>query len=95
LDVLAKAKDPTDCDRKITSVSDLTFGEYLRLFEDRENWKSIGYNLSRTSFIETLHRLRRIRNDVMHFHPDGISNQDLGILRDAVKFLQSLQLAKG
>jgi CBS domain-containing protein len=95
LEVLAKAKDPTDSDRKISCVSDLTFGEYLRLFEDRDNWKSIGYNLSRTSFLETLHKLRRIRNDVMHFHPDGISNQDLGILRDAVKFLQSLQLAKG
>jgi CBS domain-containing protein len=94
LEVLIKSKDPTDSDRKITGVSDLTFGEYLRLFEDRENWKSIGYNLSRTSFLETLHKIRRIRNDVMHFHPDGISNQDLGILRDAVKFLQSLQLAK-
>jgi CBS domain-containing protein len=94
LEVLVKAKDPTD-DRKISGVSDLTFGEYLRLFEDRENWNSIGYNLSRTSFLETLHKIRRIRNDVMHFHPDGISNQDLGILRDAVKFLQSLQVAKG
>jgi predicted transcriptional regulator len=94
LDVLTKAKDPSDVDRKISGVSDLTFGEYLRLFEDRNNWNSIGYNLSRMSFLETLHKIRRIRNDVMHFHPDGISNQDLGILRDAVKFLQSLQLAK-
>src|ERR1700682_1955480 len=95
LEVLAKAKDPSDSDRKISGVSDLTFGEYLRLFEDRDNWNCIGYNLSRTSFLETLHKIRRIRNDVMHFHPDGISNQDLGILRDAVKFLQSLQVAKG
>lgn len=94
LEILAKSKDPSDSDRKITCVSDLTFGEYLRLFEDPDNWKSLGYNLSRTSFLETLHKIRRIRNDVMHFHPDGISNQDLGILRDAVKFLQSLQLAK-
>ncbi len=94
LEILIKSKDPSDLDREITCVSDLAFGEYLRLFEDRENWKSIGYNLSRTSFLETLHKIRRIRNDVMHFHPDGISNQDLGILRDAVKFLQSLQLAK-
>ena len=32
----------------------------------------------------------RIRNDVMHFHPDGISPDDMELLRDTRKFLQML-----
>jgi len=41
-------------------------------------------------FIKKLDEIRRIRNDVMHFDPDGIPDQDIDKLRDFVRLMQSL-----
>jgi hypothetical protein len=69
---------------------DLTFGEYIRLMEDGENWKAIAINLDREVFLKGLQEVRRIRNDVMHFDPDGPSVADLSELRKWVALLQKL-----
>jgi CBS domain-containing protein len=90
LDVLITARDPSDNNRKVENVSDLTFGEYIRLLENQENWNKLGFDLSRRAFMKQLGEVRRIRNEVMHFHPDGISDNDLELLRDMVKFMQAL-----
>jgi hypothetical protein len=39
-----------------------------------------------------LNKVREIRNDVMHFDPDGIPPADLEQLRDFAHFLQRLQI---
>lgn len=88
---LQGAKDPSDQDRVVSTASDLTFGEYLRLLENEENWKKLSLQLDRKSFIKKLDRVRAIRNDVMHFDPEGIDEQDLEALRAFVKFLQDLR----
>ena len=90
-DELAAAKDKSDSTRDVGSVADLTFGEYIRLLENPTNWKKISLNLDRVVFTEELHKVRGIRNDVMHFDPDGISEDDLKTLRRFVHFLQTLQ----
>jgi hypothetical protein len=72
-------------------VANLTFGEYVRLLESPDNWEKLGYELSGTECVKRLRQVGRIRNDVMHFHPDGISPQDLELLRETRKFLQSLR----
>src|SRR4029079_3635820 len=51
LSVLEAAKDPKDTNRSVNGVSDLTFGEYIELLQQPENWRSIGFNLSRKTFI--------------------------------------------
>jgi hypothetical protein len=38
-----------------------------------------------------LDQVRDIRNDVMHFDPDGIPPDDLERLREFARFLQRLQ----
>jgi hypothetical protein len=38
-----------------------------------------------------LKRVVRIRNDVMHFDPDGISPEELHTLREFARFLGDLQ----
>lgn len=93
-DELAAARDPADDERQIESVSDLTFGEYRRLLENPECWKKLGLSIDRTEFIHKLDEIRRIRNDVMHFDPDGIPESDLKVLRDFVSFLQRLASMK-
>lgn len=90
LEELKAARDPNDANRKIDNVANLTFGEYIRLLDKPANWSRLGYDLSRTECIKRLREIGRIRNDVMHFHPDGISSEDLDLLRDMRKFLQGL-----
>lgn len=88
---LAAARDPADDEREVAGVEDLTFGEYGRLLENRDNWARLGINLERAPVVHRLQRVRDIRNDVMHFSPDGISPEDLEFLRDTVSFFQRLQ----
>lgn len=91
LEELKAAKDPSDSGRKIENVANLTFGEYIRLLDKPANWSRLGYELSRVECTKRLREIGRIRNDVMHFHPDGVSDQDLELLRDTRKFLQGLR----
>jgi predicted transcriptional regulator len=88
---LSAAKDPTDIVRTVESVADLTFGEYVRLLENPDRWVQLGLPIDRGEFIEKLDTIRRVRNDVMHFDPDGIPSTDLESLRGFAAFLQHLQ----
>jgi CBS domain-containing protein len=87
---LTNARDPADGDREVKSVADLTFGAYIRLLENPERWKQVGLPIDRGTFIKQLDRVRSIRNDVMHFDPDGIPPTDLERLREFAGFLQRL-----
>jgi hypothetical protein len=88
---LAQAKDPTDAERRIESVADLTFGEYLRLLQEPSRWQKLNLAIDRVMFIKDLDAVRLIRNDVMHFDPDPLPEPDLVTLRKFSKFLQALQ----
>jgi hypothetical protein len=90
-DELIEARDPNDDSRAITSVADLTFGEYGRLLEAPHRWDRLNLQLDRVAFIKLLDRVRAVRNDVMHFDPDGIPEGDLDALRDFSRFLRTLQ----
>jgi CBS domain-containing protein len=89
VEILQSAKDPND-PRVIKSVSDLTFGEYIRLLEDPSRWDMLGLSISRKIFCDKVDQTRKIRNDVMHFDPDGVPNEDLKALHDFSIFLQRL-----
>jgi hypothetical protein len=80
----------TDNDKEIHLISDLTFGEYIRIMENAENWDRLNILFDRKTFIARLNEVRRIRNDVMHFHPDGISDNDKVTLRETSKFFLRL-----
>lgn len=88
---IQEARNPGESDREITSVSDLTFGEYVRLLQDPDKWRKVGLNVDRATFIKDLERVNLIRNDVMHFDPDGIGNEDLEFLGKEARFLQELR----
>ena len=88
---LKAAKFEGDADRDVQDASDLTFGEYLRLLENPENGDRLKLNLDRTTFRAYIDKVRAIRNDVMHFDPDGIGEDDLDRLRTFVAFLQRLR----
>jgi CBS domain-containing protein len=90
-DELRAACDPNGPEREIQSVADLTFGEYVRLLQNPDQWEKLGVTIDRSVVVKQLDIVRHIRNDVMHFDPDGIPEEDLGALRDLARFLQTLQ----
>ncbi|MDO8207164.1 MAG: CBS domain-containing protein [Gallionella sp.] len=92
---LASAKDYADPERTIESVADLTLGEYIRLLENPVNWEKAGLTVDRKVFVRELDNVRRIRNDVMHFDPDGITNDDHKLLRYFLQFMHELREIAG
>ena len=85
---LATAKDPVDEGREVDSVTDLTFGECTRLLEKPAHWQRLGVGLDRKTFVMQLIEVRGIRNDVMHFDPDGLSAGELQRLEDVRRLLR-------
>jgi len=87
---LTAARDPSST-REIHSVADLTFGEYVFVLQKEANWTRLGVKLDRKAFCQQLDRVRNIRNQVMHFDPDGLEGADLQILREFSSFLKRLE----
>ncbi len=69
------------CGRPITGFNQLTFGDYRHVLENKAIWSQLGWPLDRSAFIERLEEIRIIRNQVMHFHPDPVSADDVDKLR--------------
>jgi hypothetical protein len=86
---LAKAVQPLD-GRTIESVSDLTFGEYVRVFEHPDCWEKIRLKVDKPLFTKQLERIRELRNEIMHFDPDPFEEEDLVTLRSFAEFLRRL-----
>lgn len=86
LEELKSAANEGDKEREVETVEDLTFGEYVRLLENPDHWETVSIDMDRPTFVKRLDDVRKIRNDVMHFHPDGISDDDLEVLRETNKF---------
>ncbi|WP_439490429.1 CBS domain-containing protein [Algoriphagus sp.] len=90
VDKLKEVANEEERSSRIESISDLTFGEYIRLMESAENWEEMKLRIDRSTFVKRLEEIRRIRNDVMHFHPDGIAEKDFDILRKTSSFFENL-----
>lgn len=78
-------------ERNIEYIDDLTFGDYIRILSDPKNWEKLNVALERTHFISQLEKIRIIRNDVMHFDPEGITEGQRSDLVKMAKFLMQLR----
>ena len=97
VDTLRAACDDNDPDRKaaVTKASQLTFGEYQRIFEKEENWAQLGFVACRKTFCKELDEVRKLRNEIMHFHPDVIEDGDFEQLRRFSRLLEQLDRLAG
>lgn len=77
-------------DRDVQTIDDLTFGEYQRLIENDKIWGKLKLNTDHKDFITALDKVRQIRNDVMHFDPDGIDTGAIVVLRKVARYLEEL-----
>lgn len=73
-----------------SGTADLTLGGYCRLLQNPEHWKKLRLQFSRGEFIRRLEEVRNIRNDVVHFRPDGLAPENLQVLQGLVAFLRHL-----
>jgi CBS domain-containing protein len=87
LEWLASADTTTP---KPQSISDLSFGGYIRLLQRPEVWAKLLLNIDQASLTAQLEEVRQIRNDVMHFDPDPMTAKQLDVLKNATKFMQQL-----
>ena len=75
----------------VRGPDDLTFGGYCQLLGREEWWERLHLMVDRREFVRRLERVRIIRNDVMHFSPDGIVPEDVEQLDQLVRFLRELR----
>jgi predicted transcriptional regulator len=87
---LGEAQDLRDVERRISGPDDLTFGEYVRLLGAPENWDKLQWNVDRKVFVATLEEVRVVRNEVMHFSPDPVTEGQVMLLQNFVSWLKVL-----
>lgn len=92
VETLRAACDDNDPERKatVTKASQLTFGEYQRIFEQEANWDKLGFVACRKTFCKELDEVRKLRNEIMHFHPDVIEDGDFEQLYRFSRLLEQL-----
>ena len=77
-------------ERPIEGSADLTFGGYRRLLENKDNWERLNLDIDRAEFIRHLDAVRRIRNEVMHFNPEGLDGNQRKTIRNVARFFDHL-----
>jgi CBS domain-containing protein len=82
--------------RKPKGITDLSFGEYVRLLQNPKTWEKVELQIDKGELTKLLDEVRLIRNDVMHFDPDPMTPDELGTLKRALRFMQDLyELSRG
>ena len=82
----------TESGKEAHSIDDLTFAQYLELIGYKAYWDRLKLNVSREVLLDDLNKVRIIRNDVMHFSPDGISEEQRHTLKQTALFLNDISI---
>ena len=65
-----------------SKISDLTFGNCVYVFRHQGCWEKLGLYLDQNTICTELEEVRKIRNEVMHFDTDPLSDDRLLRLRN-------------
>ena len=74
----------------ITSVDQMTFYQYARLLEDESRWRQLNWRISKEHFVSELDDVRRIRNPIMHFRTDLLTEEQQDQLRSLLRSMRRL-----
>ena len=88
--VIDKYKLETSKNKK---SGELVFNEYIKLFENDNNWTKINFNgFNKEVFIQKLHEIRLIRNKIAHYKPEGISSQESFAINSFAEIIEKVTL---
>ncbi len=87
---LAECANYTEEDRMPHSLSDLNFSDYTFILGNERVWETIELPFHKTTFINDLHKVREIRNNVVHFRPGSLDAEDLSLLEKTSSCLQEI-----
>ena len=90
IDELREANAGFEAGKEINGAADLTLGGYCALLGNHDRWAKLGLEIDRAEFRHHLDDARQVRNDVMHFNPDGVSREQIDTLQNLAKFFQDL-----
>lgn len=82
-----------ECDRakfKINSLDDLSFGQYEHVLSNPKLWAKLKIKNCHEDFIKFMEEVRLIRNEIMHFEPDGIGEEKMQKLRNMARYLSEI-----
>ncbi|MCX5206867.1 hypothetical protein OG897_36390 [Streptomyces sp. NBC_00237] len=68
----------------------LTLGNYPYLFRDDTVWKQAGLAVDQQQFAKALERCAALRNELMHFSPDPVTDDDIVFLNGLLDLLRKL-----
>lgn len=88
LELLRSVKQ--DGNKDVHSAADLSFGQYLRLLERPEVWELCGLRVDRKQFVKDLEQARTLRNEIMHFQREAVSDKALQETRGFAVFLRQI-----
>ena len=88
---IMRACGPEHLPDHISTISELTFGNLVKIFEHLDNWQKLNLQLDRSVFCANLSAVNKIRNEVMHFDPDPITDQDMDKLRNMSRLFDYLR----
>jgi predicted transcriptional regulator len=78
----------------LKSHDDMTMYNYQQVLSNPECWSMLGWPLDRKAFVHRLDELRQIRNDVMHFNPDGVPEGTVEQLRHMLALIREFVSAE-
>ena len=87
---MEEASSGSEGGHPIEGSADLTFGGYCQLLGNPDRWKKLRLSIDRGVFVKYLDAVREIRNDVMHFNPDGLDQEHKEKLRNGAMFFRNL-----
>ncbi|WP_217142544.1 CBS domain-containing protein [Streptomyces sp. AC627_RSS907] len=75
---------------RVRSAADLTFGAYKHLLKVPDNWAALGWGIDQEHFLTALETCRTFRNDLMHFSPDPVTDDQLVPAQGLLELLRSM-----
>lgn len=76
--------------KPIEGASDLTLASYHSLLGKTEHWERLDLNVDQDEFRAHLDEVREVRNNLMHFSPEGPSPEDIAKLHNMAHFFEEL-----
>lgn len=74
----------------VETAADLTLGNYPFLLGPKENWEKLGWSIDRKLFLKLLGSVNGTRNELMHFSPDPLTEEQLSDVNGFLDLLRTV-----